>query len=104
MTARSLAFASVIAFALLAPGDAAAAGPSANEFQLAAGYAAKEACSCAFVEGQTDAYCTSYGISPTGVSVTLTIDHSASSVTATYATSTRTASFVAGAGCTLAGF
>jgi hypothetical protein len=104
MTVRALTFASVVAFALLTPGDAVAAGQPANEFQLGAGYAAKEACSCAFVEGQTDAYCTNYGVSPTGVSVTLTIDRSASTVTAVYATATRTASFAAGAGCTLAGF
>jgi hypothetical protein len=104
MMVRSLAFASVVAVALLMPSDAAAAGPVANEFQLAAGYAAKEACSCAFVEGQTDAYCTNYGISPTGVEATLTIDHTAATVTAKFQTATRTATFVAGAGCTLATF
>jgi hypothetical protein len=102
MMVRSLAFASIVA--LIAPSDAPVPGPVANEFQLAAGYAAKEACSCAFVEGQTDAYCTNYGVQPTGVEVTLTIDHTATSVTAKFQTATRTATFVAGAGCTLATF
>ncbi len=77
--------------------------PIANEVQLAAGYAAKEACSCVFVEGQSDDACTQYGVGPTGSSVTLTIDHTASTVTAKFAASTRVATFTAGQGCVLGG-
>jgi CubicO group peptidase (beta-lactamase class C family) len=85
-----------------APVDAGP-GQAADEFQLATGYAAKESCSCVFVEGQSDASCTAYGVGPTGVAVTLVIDHGASSVTATYKTATRVAMFATGAGCTLGG-
>jgi hypothetical protein len=99
---RWMAFALFVATPLLVSGDAAA-DPPANELQLAAGYAAKETCSCVFVEGQTDAYCTNYGTVPTGVSVTVAIDHAANNVTATYVGTSRTATFTAGQGCVLAG-
>jgi hypothetical protein len=90
---------------LLVSSDASAGPPDppANLYQLAAGYTAKETCSCSFVEGQTDAYCTNYGVSPTGENIKVTIDHTASTVTATFLGTTRTATFTAGQGCVLAG-
>ena len=97
-----MAFSLLAATSLLVSSDASA-DPPANELQLAAGYAAKETCSCAFVEGQTDAYCTNYGTLPTGVSVTVAIDHTASTATATYLGTSRTATFTSGQGCVLAG-
>jgi hypothetical protein len=88
--------------AFLASGEASA-GPPADEFQLAAGYAAKEACSCVFIAGQTDAYCTNYGVSPSGLAVKLAIDHTANTVTATFSSTVRVATFTSGKGCVLAG-
>lgn len=99
---RSIALALFAAAAIFASGEASA-GSVANEFQLATGYAAKEACSCAFVAQQSDAYCTNYGVSPTGIAVKLAIDHTANTVTATFSTSTRVATFTSGKGCVLAG-
>ncbi len=89
------------AFAVLAVSDATASGQTADELHIAAGYAAKESCSCAFTEGQTDAICVAYGASPTGTGVKVTIDHTANTVTATLLGISRVASFTAGAGCTL---
>ncbi|HEY2512690.1 MAG TPA: hypothetical protein VGI39_17605 [Polyangiaceae bacterium] len=88
-----------LAFALLSTD--ALAGSTANELQLLTGYAAQEACSCAFVVGQTDAYCQAYGQQP-GFITKIAIDHAAMTVTATYAPYTRTSTFAAGKGCTLA--
>jgi hypothetical protein len=79
----------------------AAAGPSANVFQIAAGYAAKEICSCVFVETQTDAICKPYGTTPTGENPQVAIDHTANTVTTMFLGSTRTAAFTAGQGCVL---
>ena len=98
---------SVLSFVLLAPlallvSSDASAGPPANEFQILTGFSAKETCSCAFVVGQTDAYCNAFG-QQAGYAVTITIDHAAMAVTSTYKTSTRTAHFTAGAGCLLDG-
>ena len=90
----------LVALACFVVSDAAA-GPAANVFQIAAGYAAKEICSCVFVETQTDAICTPYGTAPTGVNPQVTIDHTANTVTTTLLGSTRTASFTAGQGCVL---
>jgi hypothetical protein len=94
---------STIALTLLVPCDVLA-DPPANELQLLVGYVAKETCSCVFVEGQTDAYCTNYGTLPTGQSsVTVAIDHTANTVTAGFAGTSRVASFTSGRGCVLAG-
>jgi hypothetical protein len=73
---------------------------TANAFQLLTGFAAKEGCSCAFTVGQTDAYCTSFA-QQAGFHVTVTFDHTGNVVTASFAGTTRTAHYVAGAGCTL---
>ena len=67
---------------------------------LLTGFSAKETCSCAFVVGQTDTYCTAFG-QQAGFKVDITIDHTAQKVTATYVTTTRTATAKAGQGCTL---
>jgi hypothetical protein len=70
---------------------------------LLAGFSAKETCSCAFVDGQTDAYCNAYGQDAPFTS-TITIDHAAKMVTAVsvdFGGVTRTAHAVDGAGCTL---
>jgi hypothetical protein len=99
---RSIALAVLASAALFVASDASA-GPPADEFQLVTGFAAKETCSCVFVEQQSDAYCTNYGTAPTGVSVTVAIDHTGSKVTATFSTSQRVATFTAGKGCVLAG-
>lgn len=90
-----------IALAALLLSTEALAGSTANELQLLTGYAAQEACSCAFVVGQTDAYCQAYGQQP-GFITKIAIDHTAMTVTATYSPYSRTSSFQAGKGCTLA--
>jgi len=97
-----LAIPCLVAGAVLLETDAAADGPT-GILQLGAGYAAKEGCSCAFVEGQTDAICTNYAVAPTTLPVTLQIDHSANTVTATTLGLSRIASFTKGAGCVLQG-
>jgi hypothetical protein len=102
MMRRTIALAAFALAAFFASG-VASAGSVANEFQLATGYAAKEACSCVFVAQQSDAYCTNYGVSPTGVAVTLVIDHTASTVTASFSSTSRVATFTSGKGCVLAG-
>ena len=103
---RTFGLATLGSVILLLASGALAAPPDhpANEFQLLTGYVAKEGCSCVFVEGQTDAYCTNYAIAPTGYNnITVAIDHTANTVTATFSGSTRTATFTAGKGCVLAG-
>ena len=99
---RSMALVVLASATVLLAGEASAGTP-ANELQLAAGYAAKETCSCVFVEGQSDAYCTNYGSLPTGVQLKITIDHTANTVTGQYLTATRVATFTSGHGCVLAG-
>jgi hypothetical protein len=99
---RICAMACLGATALLVGNDAGADSP-ANELDLATGYAAKETCECVFVEGQTDAICTNYGVAPTGEAITMAIDHTANTVTASFVTSKRVASYMSGAGCVLAG-
>jgi hypothetical protein len=84
-------------------GPDASADPPANTAQLAMGYAAKEACSCALLEGRSDSFCTTYGVQPTGLSVTLAIDHTANTVTASLLGASRVATYTAGTGCVLAG-
>src|SRR5579863_8434558 len=101
---RYALFLPVVALLLL-PSDRASAGPGmqANLVQLLMGFSAKETCSCAFVVGQTDAYCTAFGQQPPYV-VTLTFDHTAKTVTADVNTGmTRTARLTAGGGCSLDG-
>jgi hypothetical protein len=80
------------------------AGSPAGTLQLAAGYAAKEVCSCVFVEGQTDAICTPYGVTPTGVNPKVAIDHTGNTVTTTLLGTSRVAQFTSGQGCVLQGF
>ncbi len=100
-TQRWFLLASATTMAVLAVSDAIASGQTADELHIAAGYAAKESCSCAFTEGQTDAICIPYGESPTGTGVKVVLDHTAKTATATLLGNTRVASFAAGAGCTL---
>jgi hypothetical protein len=73
---------------------------TADVFQLLLGFSAKESCSCAFVDGQTDAYCQAFGQQP-GYAVTVVIDHTANTVSSSYAGLTRTAHATTGAGCVL---
>src|SRR5689334_20631339 len=96
---RYLLLVSVLGLLLL-PSDRAAAGPqTATVVQLLMGFSAKETCSCAFVVGQTDAYCQAFGQQP-GYTVTLTIDHQARTVTADVGIGmTRTARVTSGGGC-----
>ena len=91
---------------LLLPSHRASAGPGmpADLVQLLMGFSAKESCSCAFVVGQTDAYCTAFGQQP-GFVVTLTFDHKAQTVTSDVGVGmTRTAHLTASGGCVLDGF
>jgi len=77
---------------LLVSSDASAGPPDppANLYQLAAGYTAKETCSCSFDVGQTDTYCTAFGQQP-GYTVTIAINHTTQIVTASILGITRTA-------------
>ena len=95
----AVALAAALAIALL---PRARAGGGAGALQLLTGFSAKEVCSCAFVVEQTDAYCQAFGQQP-GYDVTITIDRTAKTATATFLNATRTAHFVDGAGCTLDG-
>lgn len=70
----------------------------ANQFQVLTAFSAKEACSCAFLVGQTDDYCTAFGqIGEFAVDVS--VDRSAKTVKSTFAGTARTARFTEGAGC-----
>jgi hypothetical protein len=100
---RPLVLSLLVAGLALSVESDAVADPPADLFQLAAGYAAKEACSCAFVEGRPDAFCTTYAVTPTGVGVTVAFDHSAGTVTTTFATASRVAQYTSGTGCVLQG-
>lgn len=79
--------------------DRARAKP-ATQFQILTGFSAKEACSCAFVVEQTDAYCQAFG-QIGGYDVDVSIDRGASAVTSTFLGTARTARFTAGDGCKL---
>jgi hypothetical protein len=101
---RRVLFLAIFIFApILLPSHEASAGPTANVLELLMGFSAKETCSCAFIVGQTDAYCQAFG-QQKGYTVTLTIDQQAKTVTADVGIGeTRTARVGAGGGCTLDG-
>ena len=104
MTRRAivLAVALIGAPALLLSSDSVRADRTANLFELAAGFSAKEACSCAFVVEQTDEYCQAFGqIAGTSLAVDVAVDRGAQTVTSTISGISRTARFAAGAGCSL---
>ena len=83
---------------LLIPSHQLGAAP-VDAIGLLTGFATKEACSCVFVVGQTDDYCTAFG-QQGGYMVPITIDHTAKTVSASFVTTMRIAR--AGAnGCTL---
>ncbi len=67
---------------------------------LLTGFGSKEGCSCVFVDGQTDDYCTQFAQAP-GYMSQITIDHAGKSVSAMFFGVTRTAHFTDGAGCRL---
>ena len=69
-------------------------------FEILTGFSSKEACSCAFVAGQTDAYCTEFG-KIGGYNVKDAIDRSKKVVTSSFAGTSRSARVVEGGGCTL---
>ena len=94
---RFWAFALALTPVLIASHEAAAT--PAGVFELLTGFAAKETCSCAFVVGQSDTYCTAFGMQP-AFSVAITIDHTAKTVSATALGTTRTAHLGAN-GCVL---
>jgi len=104
MTRRSLVLVVALlgAPALLLSSDSVRADRTANLFELATGFSAKEACSCAFVAGQTDEYCQVFGQIPGGaVTLDIVIDRDAQTVTSTIGGLSRTARAAASAGCTL---
>lgn len=83
--------------------DAAGGVPGAvGAADLLTGFGSKEGCSCVFVDGQTDAYCTQFA-QAAGYMSQITIDHAAKSVSAMFFGVTRTAHFTDGAGCELDG-
>jgi hypothetical protein len=88
--------------ALLLSSDSVRADREANLFEVATGFSAKEACSCAFVAGQTDDYCKAFGqVAGTSLAVDVVVDRGAQTVTSTISGVSRTARAAAGAGCTL---
>ena len=72
----------------------------ASAFDVLTGFSAKEGCSCAFVAGQTDDYCTQFA-QVQGYTVSVSFDRANDVASATFATVTRTAHYVDGVGCTL---
>lgn len=70
----------------------------ANIFHVLTGFSSKETCSCAFVVEQTDEYCTAFG-QPAGYALTLSIDRSAKTVTASFGGVSRVARMKDGEGC-----
>jgi len=97
-----LAVALIGAPALLLSADSARADREANLFEIGTGFSAKEACSCAFVVGQTDDFCRAFGqIAGTSLVVEVTFDRGAQTVTSTIGGVSRTARAAAGSGCTL---
>jgi hypothetical protein len=88
--------------ALLLSSDSVRADRQANLFEVATGFSAKEACSCAFVVGQTDEFCQAFGqIAGLSLSVDIAVDRGAQTLTATISGINRTARYTEGAGCTL---
>jgi hypothetical protein len=82
-----------------APVDGGVPAP-ANVFYLLMGFSAQETCSCVFVDGQTDDYCSAYG-QEQGYSTTVTIDHTAKTASAAFGAASRTARATDTGGCTL---
>jgi hypothetical protein len=104
MTRRALVLVAALlgAPALLLSSDSVRADRTANLFELATGFSAKEACSCAFVVEQTDELCREFGqIVGIALAVDIAIDRSAKTVTSSVGEIGRTARFAAGAGCVL---
>jgi hypothetical protein len=90
--------------ALLLSSDSARADRDANIIELATGFSAKEACSCAFVVGQTDELCQAFGqVAGLSLPIEVAVDRGAKTVTATVGDTSRTARAAEGAGCTLDG-
>src|SRR5579863_1693735 len=81
------------------PADGAVPPPTSIFFLLMR-FSAQEACSCAFVDGQTNTYCAAYG-QESGYSTTVTFDHTAKTATAAFANASRTARATDTGGCTL---
>jgi hypothetical protein len=88
-----------IPFVMLGDGRARASGP-VTAVDLLLGFSAKETCSCAFVDGQTDKYCTAFG-QQEGYVVDIAIDHTGMVVTSTLAGISRTSHATTGQGCVL---
>jgi hypothetical protein len=94
--------------AVVVPADAASDGgapeggvpPPVTVFDLLTGFSAQEACSCAFVDGQTDDYCSAYG-QDSGFSTTVTLDHTAKTASASFSGLSRTSRATDSGGCTL---
>jgi CubicO group peptidase (beta-lactamase class C family) len=82
----------------IAPAEIEARRPASSD-ELLTGFSAKEACSCAFVVGQSDAYCEAFGRFE-GVAIAVAIDRTARTVTSRFGTAARTAR-VARSGCLL---
>jgi hypothetical protein len=74
--------------------------PPVDIFYLLMGFSAQEACSCAFVDGQTDDYCANYG-QESGYSTTVTFDHASKTASAAFGSASRTARATDAGGCTL---
>lgn len=87
--------------AVMVLGASRARAREASQLEIMTGFAAKEACSCAFVVEQTDEYCKAFGQSGPAP-VVITIDHKSQVVTSSFAGTTRSASFTEGAGCLMA--
>jgi hypothetical protein len=94
---RFVALALLLTPIVIASHDATAA--PAGVIDLLTGFAAKESCSCAFVVGQSDAYCIKFGMQ-SAFAATITIDHTAKTVSASAVGLTRTAHLGAN-GCLL---
>ena len=88
--------------ALLLSSDSVRADRTANVFEIATGFSARQACTCAFVIEQTDEYCQAFGQVPgEALPVDVAIDHDAKTVTSTLSGVSRTARAATGVGCTL---
>jgi len=90
-----------VAFALAVLAAPARADAPVTLVDILAGFSAKESCSCAFVVGQTDAYCQEFGKTG-GFDVEVRIDRAARAVESRFAGVSRTAR-VDGDGCKLDG-
>ncbi len=69
-----------------------------DQFEVLTGFASKEACSCAFVVEQSDAYCTEFG-QIDGYPTKIEIDREKKTVKATFNIVSRTAHFSEEKGC-----